>query len=314
MAPSEDNLGFKCAVITGGGGGIGKVMAKHFISKGKKVIIAGRTESKLQETAKEIGAVDYYVLDTGKIEQIPDFVRRVTKEHPDLDCLVNNAGVQRPLEILKDDDFLSKADQEIDINIRGPMHLALGLLPHLQTKESALIINVSSVLGFIPFSIINPVYNGTKAWLHFWSMNLRTQLKNGGSKVRVVEIAPPTVATDLHRERSDPDDNKKANNPDALSVDEFMEEVASKLEDGVETIGPGMAGEVIGRCKGVEIGPLEVPCNSTLLATRDESTDLDTIWTHEYAKKRHEGIDEDGVEVNRDGITGLNTNSLKAYA
>ncbi|KAK1500549.1 short-chain dehydrogenase [Colletotrichum tamarilloi] len=210
MAPSEDNLGFKCAVITGGGGGIGKVMAEHFISKGKKVIIAGRTESKLQKTAKEIGAVGYYVLDTGKVEQIPDFVKRVTKEHPDLDCLVNNAG----------------------------------------TKESALIINVSSVLGFIPFSIINPVYNGTKAWLHFWSMNLRTQLKNSGSKVRVVEIAPPTVATDLHRERSDPDDNKKENNPDALSVDEFMEEVASKLEDGVETIGPGMAGEVIGRWYG----------------------------------------------------------------
>ncbi|KAK0368876.1 short-chain dehydrogenase [Colletotrichum limetticola] len=250
MAPSEDNLGFKYAVITGGGGGIGKVMAQHFISKGKKVIIAGRTESKLQETAKEIGAVDYYVLDTGKAEQIPEFVRRVTKEHPDLDCLVNNAGVQRPLEILKDDDFLSKADQEIDINIRGSMHLALGLLPHFQTKESALIINVSSVLGFVPFSIINPVYNGTKAWLHFWSMNLRTQLKNGGSKVRVVEIAPPTVATDLHRERSDPDDNKKENNPDALTVDEFMEEVGSKLEDGIETIGPGMAGEVIGRWYG----------------------------------------------------------------
>ncbi|KAK1624047.1 short-chain dehydrogenase [Colletotrichum phormii] len=250
MTTSTDNLRFTCAVITGGGGGIGKVMAQHFISKGKKVIIAGRTESKLQETAKEIGAADYYVLDTGKVEQIPDFVKRITKDHPELDCLVNNAGVQRPLEILKDDDFLLKADQEIDINIRGPMHLALGLLPHLQTKESALIINVSSVLGFIPFSIINPVYNGTKAWLHFWSMNLRTQLKTGGSQVKVVEIAPPTVATDLHRERTDPDDNKKANNPDALSVDEFMEEVAKKLEDGVETIGPGMAGEVIDRWYG----------------------------------------------------------------
>ncbi|KZL83376.1 short-chain dehydrogenase [Colletotrichum incanum] len=247
MAPSTNNLGFECAVITGGAGGIGKVMAQDFISKGKKVLIAGRTESKLQDTVKEIGAAGYYVLDTGDVESIPDFVKRITEDHPELDCLVNNAGVQRPLEILKDDDFLSKADQEININIRGPMHLALGLLPHLQTKKSALIINVSSVLGFIPFSIINPVYNGTKAWLHFWSMNLRTQLKNGGSKVRVVEIAPPTVATDLHRERSDPNDNKKENNPNALSVDEFMEEVASKLENGDETIGPGMAGEVIDR-------------------------------------------------------------------
>ncbi|KAK1982727.1 short-chain dehydrogenase [Colletotrichum cereale] len=240
MSASSGNLGFECAIITGGGGGIGKAMAQHFISKGKKVIIAGRTESKLQDTMEEIGAAGYYVLDTGEVQSIPDFVKRITKDHPDLDCLVNNAGVQRPLE----------ADQEININIRGPMHLALGLLPHLQTKKSALIINVSSVLGFIPFSVINPVYNGTKAWVHFWSMNLRTQLKNGGSKVRVVEIAPPTVSTDLHRERSDPNDNKKENNPDALSVDEFMEQVASRLENGDETIGPGMAGEVIDRWYG----------------------------------------------------------------
>merc|ERR1712032_745613 len=103
--------------------------------------------------------------------------------------------------------------------------------------------NVSSVLGYIPFSIINPVYNGTKAWLHFWSMNLRTQLKD--TKIQVVEIAPPTVATDLHRERQDPDDNKKDKNPSALSVDEFMEEVSKKLENGDETIGAGMGADVV---------------------------------------------------------------------
>jgi hypothetical protein len=89
---------------------------------------------------------------------------------------------------------LEKADQEIDINIRGPMHLAIGFLEHFKKKEAATIVNVSSVLGFIPFSIINPVYNGTKAWMHFWSMNLRTQLAKEGSKVKIVEIVPPTVS------------------------------------------------------------------------------------------------------------------------
>lgn len=94
---------------------------------------------------------------------------QITTEHPDLDCLVNNAGVQRPLDITKlpATEFLSKANQEIDINIRGPMHLALGLLAHFRTRPRATIINVSSVLGFVPFSVINPVYNATKAWMHF---------------------------------------------------------------------------------------------------------------------------------------------------
>ncbi|KAI8631778.1 NAD(P)-binding protein [Xylariaceae sp. FL1651] len=238
---------FKCALVTGGGGGIGKALSEYFISKGKKVIIAGRTESSLQSTAKEIGAAGYYVLDTGVMSDISVFVKKITSEHPELDCLVNNAAVQRPLEVQKQDaeEFLSKADQEIDINIRGPMHLAIGLLPHLTSKSHAVIMNVSSVLGFVPFSIINPVYNGTKAWLHSWSMNLRSQLKD--TCVRIVEIVPPTVATDLHRERDDPDDNKKENNPNALSLEEFMKEVSEKLEKGEEIIGAGMGVDVISK-------------------------------------------------------------------
>ncbi|KAK3938699.1 hypothetical protein QBC46DRAFT_439765 [Diplogelasinospora grovesii] len=243
---SDSNLSFKCALITGGGGGIGKAMAAYFISKGKKVIIAGRTESKLQESAKDIGAAAYYVLDTGKVAEIPAFCGKITKEHPDLDCLVNNAGVQKPLDMVKDEDFLTRADQEIDINIRGPMHLALALLPHFKAKEDgAVIMNISSVLGFVPFSIINPVYNGTKAWLHFWSMNLRTQLRNGGTKIRVVEIAPPSVGTDLHRDREDPDDNKKHKNPNALTVEEFMDEISKKLEKGDEMITAGMGNQLV---------------------------------------------------------------------
>lgn len=244
---SQPTLGFTCALVTGGGGGIGKAISQHFVSKGKKVLIAGRTESKLRETAQEIGAAAYYVLDTGEVADIPRFVERVTADHPDVDCLVNNAGVQRPLKFLEDRDFLAKADREIDINVRGPMHLTLGLLPHFRQKEGgAVVMNVSSVLGFVPFSVVNPVYNATKAWLHFWTMTLRTQLQQGGEgKIRVIEIAPPTVATDLHREREDPDDNKTENNPDALSVDGFMEEVAEKLEAWDETIGAGTSAAIV---------------------------------------------------------------------
>ncbi|KAL4763019.1 uncharacterized protein BDW70DRAFT_132751 [Aspergillus foveolatus] len=240
---SASNLPFTCALVTGGGGGIGKAFSAYLISKGVKVIIAGRTESNLQSTAREIGAAAYYVLDTGRTDTIPQFISRVTREHPELDCLMNNAGVQRPLEVFKTptEEYLQKGDQEIDINIRGPMHLTLGLLEHFKTKPSAAIINVSSVLGFIPFSVINPVYNGTKAWLHFWTVTLRTQIEWAGLKdrIKVIEIAPPSVETDLHRERENPDDNKKKNNPNSLSIEEFMNEVSPQLEAGEEMIGAG---------------------------------------------------------------------------
>jgi short-subunit dehydrogenase involved in D-alanine esterification of teichoic acids len=132
--------------------------------------------------------------------------------------------VERPVDI--SNFYFPKVDQEIDINIRGPMHLAIGLVEHFKSKPLATIVNVSSVLGYTPTSIINPVYNGSKAWLHFWTMTLRTQLSESsdGKNVEAIEIAPPTVATDLHgnRHRQAPDDNKKDKNPNALDVSEFM--------------------------------------------------------------------------------------------
>ncbi|KAJ6785263.1 hypothetical protein PWT90_07697 [Aphanocladium album] len=236
-------LQFRCVVVTGGGGGLGKAIAQYFVSQSKTVLLVGRTESNLEAATKEIGAAGYYILDVSDVDAIPGFIQKITKEHPDLDCIVNNAGVQRPLKVLSDnEDFLAKADEEIDINIRGPLHLTKHLLPHLQTKENPLIINVSSILGFLPFAFINPIYNGTKAWLHFWTMNLRTQLAGEKSPIRVVEIAPPTVGTDLHCEDDNPDDNKKEYNSKSLTVEDFMSEVATKLENGDETIsvGPGV--------------------------------------------------------------------------
>lgn len=244
MAPNT--LDFECVLVTGGGGGIGKAISKYLVSQGKKVLIVGRTEKKLQETMKEIGCAGYYVLDTGDTKAIPGIVDKITTDHPELDSVINNAGVQRPLDFnkMEADEFLTKADQELDINIRGPMHLILRLLPHLKSKKYACIMNVSSILGFIPFSIINPVYNGTKAWLHFFTMTLRTQLAKNAN-IKVVEIAPPTVATDLHRERDDPDDNKKENNSAALSVDEFMHEVVKGWKEGKDLISAGPGVEIV---------------------------------------------------------------------
>ncbi|KAK5138171.1 hypothetical protein LTR08_004866 [Meristemomyces frigidus] len=245
-------LDFKCALVTGGGGGIGRAISDYFLSQGKKVIIVGRTQSNLEAASNEMKNCPYYVLDTSNISAIPDFIKKITTEHPELDCLVNNAGVQRPLDVneMSSEEFLEKADQEVAINVSGPMHLAVGLLPHFREKKGAVIMNVSSVLGFIPTSIINPVYNGTKSFVHFWSMNLRTQLAQTNGNIRVIEIAPPSVGTDLHRERKDPNDNKKDKNPAALSVQEFMDDVIEAWKADKDIIGAGPSQSVIDRWYG----------------------------------------------------------------
>lgn len=85
-------LDIKCALITGGGGGLGYAMAQYLISQHKKVIIVGRTESKLQDATKSLGGdTKYYVLDTGKVEGMRKFAKKVVEENEELDCIVNNA-------------------------------------------------------------------------------------------------------------------------------------------------------------------------------------------------------------------------------
>ncbi|PWN35934.1 NAD(P)-binding protein [Meira miltonrushii] len=233
-------LDFKCALITGGAGGLGYAMAEYFISLGKKVIIVGRTEEKLKEASPKLKNAPYYPLDTGKVSELKPIVEKITKEHPELDCLINNAGVQRPLDVVNMD--LEKADNEIDINIRGPVHLATLLLPHLSKQKVGVIINVSSVLGFIPYSVINPVYNGTKSFIHSWSVVQRKQISLAYPNMRVVEIVPPSVGTDLHRERENPDDNKKhLGASSSLTIEEFMDDVSKGFENDQNEIGAGPA-------------------------------------------------------------------------
>lgn len=237
-------MDFQCALITGGGGGLGFAMAEYFTGLGKKVIIVGRTESKLKEASEKLNKSPFYVLDTGKVDELKPIVEKITKEHPEMDCLINNAGVQRPLDVINLD--LEKADNEIDINIRGPVHLATLFLSHLSKQKVGVIINVSSVLGFVPVSVINPIYNGTKSFIHSWSINQRKQISLAYPNMRVVEIVPPSVGTDLHRERENPDDNKKhlgANQ--SLTIEEFMQDVRKGFENDQNEIGAGQGKQMI---------------------------------------------------------------------
>lgn len=108
-----NTLDFKCALITGGSGGLGFAIAEYFLSLKKTVIIVGRTESKLKEASQKLQDCPFYTLDTGDIPSLKPKLDDILKEHPEVDCLINNAGVQRPLDV--DNLDLDKADNEIDI-------------------------------------------------------------------------------------------------------------------------------------------------------------------------------------------------------
>jgi uncharacterized oxidoreductase len=96
---------------------------------------------------------------------------------------------------------VANAEATVITNLLGPIRLTAALLPHLKKQPSATIINVSSGLAFVPFTL-TPTYCATKAALHSYTQSLRYQLKS--TKVEVLELIPPYVATDLLGGAKDP--------------------------------------------------------------------------------------------------------------
>jgi uncharacterized oxidoreductase len=112
--------------------------------------------------------------------------------------LFNNAGIQKEIDFLTGATGLNDDESEIEINLTASIHLSALFIPHfLQQQKECAVVNITSGLAFIPLKIV-PVYCATKAALHTFSISLRSQLAK--TNVRVFEIAPPIVKTELHRE------------------------------------------------------------------------------------------------------------------
>jgi uncharacterized oxidoreductase len=181
--------------ITGGGSGIGRGLAEAFHRLGNRVIIAGRRREVLEGAASENPGMATMQLDTSNRDSIRAGATEAIRRFPDIDVVINNAGVQRVIDFARDEPIDEAAfEEEVDTNIYGVLRVTSAFLPHLKTRPSATIINVSSGLAFMPIARF-PVYCATKAFLHSFSMSLRHQLR--GSSIRVIELAPPWVSTDL---------------------------------------------------------------------------------------------------------------------
>jgi uncharacterized oxidoreductase len=138
----------------------------------------------------------------------------VVRRFPKLNVLVNNAGVQRAIDFLHGPRDLPLADEELATNLAGPIHLSALLIPHLRRRRDAAIVNISSGLGFTPLAAV-PVYCATKAAVHAFSLSLRYQLKQ--TRVRVFEVAPPIVPTELSGDRERPDEAEFTMSPQAVA-------------------------------------------------------------------------------------------------
>lgn len=185
----------KTVMITGGSSGIGQELARQLLARGNVVIVTGRDPAKLAATEQRLPGVHTLQSDVSDPTAIAALHDEVLARFPALDVLVNNAGIMRNLDLKQSRDLLD-VTREIETNLCGPVRMVQRFLPHLSTRQGALIVNVSSGLAFVPLAI-SPVYSATKAAIHSFTQSLRAQLD--GTGVTVVELAPPGVETPLFR-------------------------------------------------------------------------------------------------------------------
>lgn len=214
-------------LITGGNAGIGLSFAERFLKEGNHVIICGRDKKKLEEVAKRFPEIRTEVCDLGKEKERIGLVDRVLNEYPDVNLLINNAGVQQRFNFLKSPQPWDYYQQEITTNLEAPIHLITLLLPHLKKQTYAAIVNVSSGLAFAPMAAA-PIYCATKAAMHSFTISLRYQLSD--SNIEVVEIVPPMVNTNL---------GGAGLHLNAVSSEEFTDGVFKALNENKQEIGYG---------------------------------------------------------------------------
>jgi len=216
-------------LITGGSAGIGLAFAERFIKAGNTVIVCGRREEVLQQAKEKSPNLITYVSDLAVEADRIALFDWVTTNYPEVNVLVNNAGIQQRFNVLKAD---AKNDwgyfnKEITINMEASIHLSMLFAPYFSEKENATIVNVTSGLAFTPMAIA-PIYSATKAAMHSFTMSLRHQLSD--TSVEVIEVAPPAVNTDL---------GGAGLHTSGEPLDAFADGIFQGLEEGKMEIGYG---------------------------------------------------------------------------
>ena len=143
-------------LVTGGTSGIGLAIAKRFLTRGNEVIICGRREDKLREAKEADPGFQTRVCDVSDPSERAELARWAAAEYPELNVLVNNAGIQRRVD-LKADEPWERTREEITTNLDAPIHLTQLFYEQLAGQEHSAVLNVTSGLSFVPLANV-PVY------------------------------------------------------------------------------------------------------------------------------------------------------------
>ncbi len=190
----------KTAVVIGGGTGIGQAIARGLAAAGVKVIVGGRREEALKETAQGT-AILWHMVDVGNRAQVNEFFDWATQQLGHIDILINAAGINiknRAIDVMQPEQW----DQLININATGAYNCMIAVLPGMRQRKSGTIINISSIAGKRAIALGGVAYSASKFAMTALSTCVSNEVAADG--VRVTNLYPGEVNTPLLDQRPTP--------------------------------------------------------------------------------------------------------------
>ena len=206
-------------VITGASAGIGEALARTVAQRGASVVLVARREPELHAVADACGERAHTVVaDVTRREEVRRVVSEAVARFGRIDVWVNNVGqgISRlPSQLTGED-----VDDIIRVNVKSALYGMQEVLPHFKERGDGHVINVSSMLGRIPFALIRSAYNGAKHFLNALTANFREEVQQTHPGIQFSLVSPGVVRTDfgLNARHGGPDSRSLPNTQSAEEV------------------------------------------------------------------------------------------------
>jgi NADP-dependent 3-hydroxy acid dehydrogenase YdfG len=226
--PGGFDMNGKVVVITGASAGIGAAAAELLASRGATVVLVARRKDELEAVAGRCGERAHpMVADVSRRAEVRRVVEETVARRGHIDVWINNVGrgISRPPSQLTDEDL----DEIMRLNVYSALYGMQEVLPHFQSRNSGHVINVSSLLGRMPFAVIRSAYCGAKHFLNALTATFRAEVQQTHPGIQFTLVSPGVVRTDfgLNARHGGPDSRQL---PDSQSAEEVAAVIARVIE------------------------------------------------------------------------------------
>jgi len=245
----------RVVVITGASAGIGAALAELLGKKGNAVVLVARRKERLEEVAARCGdnvlPIVADAADRGEVRRVID---ATIQKFGHIDVWVNNVGrgITRAPSQLTDEDI----DDMVQLNVKSALYGMQEVLPHFQQRGRGHIINISSLLGRVPFFVPRSAYCGAKHFLNALTATFRAEIQETHPGIQVSLVSPGVVRTEFGvAARHGGVDSRTI--PDSQSAEDVAEVIAGVIEFPRPDVytRPGAQARIAGYYAGVGVDP-----------------------------------------------------------